>query len=72
MSKLADILNALDNKIDRPSHLKKGRVVETKSGKIGITYNDDRTVMGKVLVYVVGGEKIVAAPSSLKIIGYVD
>jgi len=72
MSKLTDILNALDNKIDRPNHLKKGRVVETKRGKIGITYDGDITRMGRVLVYITDGQKVVASPSSLKLIGFVD
>lgn len=63
---------------------KRGRIVETKSGKIGVVYNGQKLVQGKVPVYLVNEDfetlsdkhgrpkAILCDPETLKLKGYVD
>ena len=48
-----------------------GRIVKTKTGKIGRTYNHEEFVNGKLVVHVEGG-KLLCDPSSIKVTGYVN
>lgn len=54
-----------------------GKIVKTKSGKIGKTKNEDKIINAssenpKVLVYLEDGTKIVASQYNLEFIGYWD
>lgn len=49
-----------------------GTLVETKTGVIGRTYNKDKTINGKVLVYCTNGQKLLCSPNNLIIKGFID
>jgi hypothetical protein len=54
-----------------------GKIVRTKSGKIGRTYSDEKLHFGKVRVYIMKeyeltGEKLMCDPESLVVVGYID
>lgn len=55
-----------------------GRIVETKSGKRGRTYNKKPLILGKVPVYleiapnVYSDKGVLCDPKTLKIIGFID
>lgn len=49
-----------------------GKLVETKKGVVGRTYNSDNFINGKVMVYCTDGKKLLCDPKSLKLIGYID
>ena len=48
-----------------------GRIVLTKSGLIGHTFNHEDPVNGKTIVHVQGG-KLLCQPGSLTLKGYID
>jgi len=50
---------------------KAGRIVITKSGLIGRTYNHEDLINGKIRVYTSNG-KMLCTPNTLKIKGFVD
>jgi len=50
---------------------KAGRLVETKTGLIGRTYNNEDLINGKVMVYTDKG-KMLCDPTTLKLKGFID
>jgi hypothetical protein len=68
--------------------LNPGTLVQTKSGKVGRTFNRDPEVDGKIPVYlsdfnikdfeegyepkIFNGPKLLCSPGTLKIIGFID
>lgn len=51
---------------------KRGRIVETKTGKRGKVYNGEKPIGGKVPVYLEGGGKMLCNPNNLTLKGYFD
>lgn len=49
-----------------------GRLVETKLGIKGRTYNSQELINGKFQVHCVDGSKILCSPENLKLIGFID
>lgn len=49
-----------------------GRVVKTKSGLIGCTYNSEPPVNGKIKVFLPDGKNILCNPNNLQCIGFTD
>jgi len=54
-----------------------GKLVLTKTGKKGRTYNDEGLHFGKVKVYILKemkltGEKLLCDPVTLQVIGFID
>jgi len=49
-----------------------GKLVKTKSGILGRTFNDQPLANGKVCVYLSGGRKMLCKSKSLKLIGFID
>lgn len=60
--------------LNRMAHGNKnaGRLVETKTGKTGRTYNHEEPVNGKIRVYLDDGGKMLCSPDKLKLKGYID
>jgi len=50
---------------------KAGRLVETKTGLTGRTYNHEELINGKVRVYT-GKGKLLCDPNTLKLKGFID
>lgn len=56
----------------------RAKIVETKSGKKGMVYNNDPVIGDKVKVHVINekflltGEKLLCSPGNLKLIGFKD
>lgn len=48
-----------------------GKIVETKNGDIGKTYNDEPYINGKIRVYI-GSSNLLCDPDSLKLKGFFD
>jgi len=48
-----------------------GKIVETKNGLIGRTYNYESPVNGKIIVHIEKG-KLLCNPETLKLKGYID
>ena len=48
-----------------------GRLVETKTGLVGRTYNHEDLINGKIRVYT-EESKLLCDPSTLKLKGYID
>lgn len=51
---------------------KPGRVVQTQSGKNGIVYNHEAPINGKIRVHLLNDEKLLCAPETLKVIGFIN
>ena len=49
-----------------------GTLVETKNGVVGRTYSNENLINGKVRVYCVDGSKLLCAPQTLKLKGFID
>ncbi len=49
-----------------------GKVVKTKSGKQGRTKNGDKTVKGKIKVYLDDGKLLLCSPENLTPLGFWD
>ncbi|MGV3695521.1 hypothetical protein [Flavobacterium sp.] len=49
-----------------------GKLVETKTGKIGRTYNHEGLVNGKYQVYCTDGSKLLCSPENLTLKGFID
>lgn len=49
-----------------------GKIVETKKGIVGQTDNKDKSVNGKIIVYIGNGKKILCDPKTLILKGYWD
>ncbi len=50
-----------------------GKIVKTKSGKVGYTKNSDNPLNGKIPVYFEGSDlKMLCTPESLIVVGYRD
>lgn len=55
----------------RGGNQKAGQLVETKSGLLGRTYNNENLVNGKVRVYTDKGN-LLCDPDTLKVKGFID
>ena len=49
-----------------------GTLVETKSGLIGRTYNNENLINGKVRVHCTDGSKLLCDPNTLTVKGFID
>lgn len=49
-----------------------GKLVETKNGVIGRTYNNESLINGKVRVYCTDGKKLLCNPQNLILKGFID
>lgn len=50
----------------------RGQLVETKTGKLGRTYNHESLVNGKVQVHCTDGSKLLCNPDNLTLKGFID
>ena len=50
----------------------RGQLVETKTGKLGRTYNHESLVNGKVQVHCTDGSKLLCNPDNLILKGFID
>ena len=50
----------------------RGRIVKTKSDKIGIVYSHEAKIGGKLRVHCEDGEKLLCDPKTLQVIGFSD
>lgn len=53
-------------------HKNSGMIVETKSGKLGRTYNSRDLIDGKLQVICEDGTKLLCRPETLKLKGFID
>lgn len=51
---------------------RKGRIVETQSEVLGVLYNDEDSINGKLQVHCEDGKKLLCSPENLKLRGYFD
>ena len=49
-----------------------GKLVETKNGVVGRTYNNENLVNGKVMVHCTDGNKLLCNPNTLTLKGFID
>lgn len=51
---------------------KAGKLVETKNGVLGRTYNNESLINGKIRVHCVDGKKLLCNPQNLTLKGFID
>lgn len=49
-----------------------GKLVETKTGRLGRTYNNENLINGKVAVHCTDGSKLLCDPNTLILKGFID
>lgn len=49
-----------------------GTLVETKTGLVGRTFNNEKYINGKVCVHCYGGQKLLCDPNTLTLKGFID
>ena len=49
-----------------------GALVETKTGLVGRTFNNEKSINGKVCVHCADGQKLLCDPNTLTLKGFID
>ena len=63
--------NIVGKSITVPELKEKGFLVKTKFGQ-GRTKHSDKTIQGKLPVYLDNGQRVLLNPNNIKLIGYID